>query len=62
MRNLRTLIWTLFIIACIGVGIISSLSLVDVEVEGFGWIRASSCLVGGQSNDVVEGFRVISAE
>lgn len=27
MRNLRTLIWTLFIIACIGVGIISSLSL-----------------------------------
>ena len=27
MRNLRTLIWTLFIVACIGVGIIFSLSL-----------------------------------
>ena len=27
MRNLRTLIWTLFIVACIVVGIVSSLSL-----------------------------------
>lgn len=27
MRNLRTLIWTLFIVACVVVGIISSLSL-----------------------------------
>ena len=43
-------------------GIIPSLSLVDVEVEGFGWIGASSCLVGGQSNGVVEGFGVIPAE